>query len=424
MKHEIDGSPKGASIATTGTITDAVGVAAGGLHAGFRRNPAQYDLALVVLPAGTTAAGMFTRNVFCAAPVMVSKEHVATGHARAIVLNSGIANAAMGTEGLAVARQSAELVASALDAEPEEILVASTGVIGVPLPLEPFETGIPQLIADLGPADGTDHAGGIAAARAIMTTDTVPKHLSLAVELPQCDGGTLTVHIGGMCKGSGMIMPDMATMLSVLTCDAAVAPEALDAALHAAVNVSFNKVTIDSDTSTNDTVFLVATGAVGGDTITEDHPAYPAFEAALAELCEELARKIAADGEGATKLITVEVEGALDDYEADLAARAIANSPLVKTAVAGHDANWGRIAAAVGKSGAHFHQEDVSIDIMSLPVLRHGLPVPFSEEEALARFESPEIVLHVSLGAGPASTRIWTCDFTHDYITINGDYRT
>lgn len=407
-----------------GGITDALGVSAAGIHAGFRKNPAQLDVALVTLPEHTTAAGMFTQNVFCAAPVQVSRGHVANGHARAIILNSGNANAATGEKGLQVAEASAQMVGEALSVAPEDVLIASTGVIGVQLPLEPFETGIPQLVSGLGVSDGTDTAGSIAAARAIMTTDTFPKHASIAVELAHPDGSETTVHLGGMCKGSGMIMPNMATMLAVLTCDATIEHDALVAMLHAAVNRSFNKVTVDSDTSTNDTVFFAATGALGGEAVTASHPWYPILAEALGQLCEHLARQIASDGEGASKLVTVEVTGAADAHDADLAARAIANSPLVKTAVAGHDANWGRVAAAIGKSGARFAQENVSIDMMGMPVMRNGLPVPFSEEEALRRFEEPEIVFAVDLGAGEASTRIWTCDFTHGYITINADYRT
>ncbi len=407
-----------------GGITAVSGVRASGVYAGFRKNPDKNDLALITFPEGTVAAGVYTRNIFCAAPVTVSRAHTAHGHARAILINSGNANAATGTEGLAVAEQSASLVACALDISPEEVLVASTGVIGVPLSLECIRAALPCSVAALGPDDGTDRAGGNAAARAIMTTDTKAKEVAATVSLSQENGTSVTVTVAGMCKGSGMIMPDMATMIGVLTTDALLTPAAADAALRAAIDVSFNKVTVDSDTSTNDTVFLAATGVSGGDVIDVMHASFPVFAHALAQVCEKLARMIAADGEGASKLITVEVTGASSASDADLVARAIANSPLVKTAIAGHDANWGRIAMAAGKSGAQFAQEHVAIDIMGLPVLRQGLPVVFSEEEAIKRFEESEIVLHIDLGAGNAATRIWTCDFTHDYISINADYRT
>ena len=229
-----------------------------------------------------------------------------------------------------------------------------------------------------------------------------------------------------MTKGSGMIMPNMATMIAILATDAPVLPRDLRAALKRAVDASFNKVTVDSDTSTNDSCFMMASGQAvppGSAPFAPDTPAFERFEAALAAVCESLARQMAADGEGATRLVTVHVAGAATDADADKAARAVANSPLVKTAICGHDANWGRIAAALGKSGARFRQEDAAIDIMGLPVCRGGLTVEFDEDEALRRFERPEVVIDVDLGAGDARTTVWTCDFTHEYITINGDYR-
>ena len=221
-----------------------------------------------------------------------------------------------------------------------------------------------------------------------------------------------------------MIAPDMATMLAVIATDAALTQEAASCALREAADVSFNKVTVDSDTSTNDSAFLLATGATPGKTINATCPVYPLFLAALTEVCEDLARQIARDGEGATKLVTIELTGAADDVDADCAARAVADSPLVKTAIAGHDANWGRIAMAIGKSGADFEQEDVDISIMGLLVCQGGLPVPFDEEEALRCFEEyDEIVIQIDLKAGEAATRLWTCDFTHEYISINANYR-
>ena len=228
-----------------------------------------------------------------------------------------------------------------------------------------------------------------------------------------------------MCKGAGMIMPNMATMIAVITTDVPIAAPDLSQALTAAVNKSFNKVTVDSDTSTNDTCFALASGAAApdGPTFAPGTPAFDAFQRALDQLATTLARKMAADGEGATRLITVTVRGAATADDADAAARTVANSPLVKTAVYGHDANWGRVAAALGRSGARFNQEDVDIDILGLPVCRAGLVVDFDEEEALRRFEEPEVAIEVDLHAGEESATMWTCDFSHEYVTINGDYR-
>jgi glutamate N-acetyltransferase/amino-acid N-acetyltransferase len=442
------------------------GLRCAGVSAGFRRNPTRGDLALIVTEQPAVSAGVFTRNVFCAAPVTVSRRHLAqqamsdaeapgtetpgteapgtetpgteapasaptasphpSGQgARAIVINSGNANAATGEPGMQVAIRTAHIVAEQLDCEPHQVLVASTGVIGVPLAIEPFVTGIPLAVAELGCADGRAHASAHAAASAIMTTDTYPKQAAVRFSATQSDGSEVTYTIGGMVKGSGMIQPDMATLLGVLATDAWLTQEALELALRQVVDLTFNRVTVDSDTSTNDSVYLLATGATEGKTINPTCPLFAPFVAALNELCTDLARQIAFDGEGATRLVTVEVKGAVDDEQAARAGRAVANSPLVKTAVAGHDANWGRIAMALGKSGASFRQEDVSIAIMGMPVCSRGLPVAFDEDEALRRFEhNVEIVIDVDLGAGTGQARLWTCDLTHDYIAINGDYRT
>jgi glutamate N-acetyltransferase/amino-acid N-acetyltransferase len=429
------------------------GLRCAGVSAGFRRNPARRDLALVVAERPAVATGVFTNNRFCAAPVAVSRRHLARAVMRdvecpepgagvcAIVLNSGNANAATGEPGMQSAIRTASITAEHLGCEAYQVLVASTGVIGVPLKDEPFVGGIPLAIAELGPADGTASAAGFAAASAIMTTDTHPKQAAVCFAATQSDGVEVVYTIGGMVKGSGMIQPNMATLLGVLATDARLTQEAVDLALKRVMDATFNKVTIDSDTSTNDSVYLLATGAaadavagaitdaaadaIQGKTINPDCPLFEPFVSALGVLCEDLARQIAADGEGATRLITVNVTGALDDAEADCAGRAVANSPLVKTAVAGHDANWGRIAMAIGKSGASFQQEKVSISIMGLPVCEQGLPLPFDEDEALRRFEKQaEIVIDIDLGAGKGRARLWTCDLTHGYVTINGDYRT
>ena len=395
-----------------GGVTAPAGVRAAGVHAGFRKDPRRLDAALVVSDGpGAVSCGMFTKNVFCAAPVQVDRELLAQNMPRAVLLNSGNANAATGEPGLAIARKSAQAAASALGLANGEVLVASTGVIGVELPWAPFEVGIPALIEKLSSDGGHD------AALAIMTTDTRPKECAVRFTY---DGNEYTV--GGMVKGSGMIQPNMATMLAVVTTDMPVSADAAHSALKQAVDVSFNKVTVDSDTSTNDSVFFFSSCL--GASVANANEAAGVLTEALRLVCENLARQIAADGEGATKLVTVYVRDAYDEADADCAARTIANSPLVKTAIAGRDCNWGRIAAALGRSGARFDQYAVDIDIMGMPVLRAGLPCGFDEGEALRRFEDDEIVIEVSLGAGGgADTRVWTCDLTHEYIHINADYR-
>ena len=405
-----------------GGVCAAAGVSAAGLHAGFRRDPNRRDMALVVADQTCVAAGTFTTNRFCAAPVIVSREHVADGRARAVILNSGNANAATGEPGLATARRTADLVAAALGCEASDVLVASTGVIGQELDFSPFETGLPAAAEALAATPAAAHD----AACAVMTTDTVPKEASFVGKLPAADGSAYEVHVGGFVKGSGMIQPNMATMLCVMSTDAPLTSEAAHEALLAAVKQTFNKVTVDSDTSTNDTAILLATGkaAPAGESVGVGSAAFPAIAAAIKAVCGELARKIAADGEGSTKLVTVNVLGAANDADADAVARAIANSPLVKTAIFGHDANWGRVAAAAGKCGVPFDQRAVDIDFMGVPVCRAGLTVPMDEDDMLRRFEAPEIDITVDLHSGDAHTRVWTCDLTHDYVTINGDYRT
>ena len=403
-----------------GGVCAAAGMRAAGISAGFRKNPERKDMALVVSDKTCVCAATFTQNRFCAAPVQVSRARAASGHARAVVLNSGNANAATGEPGLRCAEKACALVAEALNCDEKDVLVASTGVIGVQLPFEPYVTGVPAIVDALAASPAAAHD----AACAVMTTDTHPKEVAFAGPVPQADGGTVTVHVGGFVKGSGMIQPNMATMLCVLSTDAPVTPEAAHAALLSAVRQTFNKVTVDSDTSTNDTCILFATGAAGGDAIDEASPAFPAVAAAIKGACTDLARQIAADGEGSTKLVTVDVLGAATQADADKVAFAIANSPLVKTAIFGHDANWGRVAAAAGKCGVPFSQEDVDIDFMGVPVLRTGLPVPMDEDDMLRRFEQPEIDIAISLGAGEAHSRVWTCDLTHDYVKINGEYRT
>ncbi|MGI6045992.1 MAG: bifunctional glutamate N-acetyltransferase/amino-acid acetyltransferase ArgJ [Eggerthellaceae bacterium] len=405
-----------------GGVTAALGFKAAGVHAGFRRNPERLDMALVVADEPVATAGVFTKNVFCSAPVIVDREQlggVSYGTMRAVVINSGIANAATGSIGLENAYKTTELVSEVVGCPKEEVLVASTGVIGQHLNLKPFDTGLPEAFLKLSRKGGHD------AAVAIMTTDTHPKEAAVRFSGDDIGYPGASFTVGGMAKGSGMIMPNMATMISVISTDAPVAPDLLYQALKRAADMSFNKVTVDSDTSTNDTCILMASGqaAPGQDMFEPGTAAFARFEAALQSVCISIARMMAADGEGASRLITIRLVGARNDEDADKAARAVANSPLLKCAVFGHDANWGRVAAALGKSGAQFNQEDVAIDIMGLPVCRDGLTVEYDEDKALELFELPEIEIDIDLGAGDAQTTMWTCDFTHEYVSINGDYR-
>ena len=400
-----------------GGICAPKGFAAAGVHCGIRANHSEkYDLALIKAEVRCAAAGVYTTNKVCGAPIKVDRAHLADGYAQAIVVNSGNANTCA-ANGVALAEECCTLVGKALNIDEKDVLPASTGVIGQPMVIDPFARGIPAAAEKLA----ATAQGSTDAATAIMTTDTHKKEYAIQFEL----GGKVCT-VGAIGKGSGMIAPNMATMLAFYTTDAAVSPALLEKALKTVVPGTYNQMSVDLDTSTNDTCVLFASGkaaAASAPLAGEDSVLYAEFCQALNAVTQKLARKMASDGEGATKLVTVTVRGAANDAEADLAARTVANSPLVKTAIYGHDANWGRIAGALGRSGAKFAQENVDIDIMGMPVLRDGLPVPFSEEEALRRFEADEIVLEASLGAGDAETTVWTCDFSHEYVSINGDYR-
>lgn len=395
----------GGVVAAKGFVS--AGVAAG-LKAGGHR-----DLALVASESGPVpAAACFTTNVVAAAPVIVSREHIANGRCAAVVINSGGANACTGERGIADARAMAAATADALGVIPGDIVVCSTGVIGEHLPLD-------KVLAGIGAAaEALDAANGDAAAEAIMTTDTVAKQVAVRVDV---DG--LHYTVGGMAKGSGMIAPNMATMLSVVTTDAPLDAAACAAVLSSVVKVTFNRVTIDADTSTNDTVVLMASGAAGGAPIGTDDPRLAAIAEATHAVCAELSRMIARDGEGATKLVTVTVTGAASEADAERAARTIAESPLVKTAVWGEDANWGRVAMAAGRSGAQFDAFDLAISFAGIPVCAGGMAVGFDEDEAAAALAADEIEIVVSLGAGGFSATVLTCDLTDGYVHINGDYR-
>ena len=399
-----------------GGVTSPAGFRAAAAAAHIKY-PNRLDLALIVSDVDCTAAGVFTQNQVAAAPVLVDKAVLQTDNRRirAIVANTGAANASTGAPGLANARATQEMAAASLGLRPEQILLLSTGVIGAPLPVERMQAGIKTAAANLAPENG------LAAAQAIMTTDTHPKHLAVQVELP---GRTVT--IGGMAKGSGMIHPNMATMLGVVTTDAAVEAGVLDGMLRTAVSHSFNRISVDGDTSTNDTVLLLANGASGAP--VADEASISLFQEALNALCTELAHMIVRDGEGATKFVAIQVTGTATEADAHAIANTIATSPLVKTAFAGSDANWGRILAAAGRAGVAFDQNQTALWIGvdapdELQLVANGTPTGYQEAEAAAVFAQPEFSIRLDVGAGASAALVWTTDLTHEYININADYR-
>ena len=400
--------------AVPGGVLAARGFRAAGVAAGIKR-PGRLDVCIIDAGHPVPAAAVFTKNTMAAPPVALSRAAHVGGHLRAWVVNAGNANACTGTPGKADALAMAGSTAAHLGCDPSEVAVASTGVIGVPLPMERVYAGIEGAAAALG--ESSDHDS--AAAEAIMTTDTFAKQAAFSVSLDD------TVYtVGGMAKGSGMIMPNMATMLGFLTTDAPLTPEACHAALVAAADVTFNRITVDGDTSTNDTCALMASGAAGGEPISPDSPHFAPAAAAVREGCATPARMIVRDGEGATKLVSVTVNGAADDADAVAAARAVANSPLFKTALFGRDANWGRVAMAVGNSAARIDPAAVDITFAGILTCAGGTAVAFSEEEAAAALAAEEVEVVVDLHLGPGSATVLTCDLTYEYVRINGAYRT
>lgn len=395
-----------------GGVVAAEGFECAGVSCGLKPE-GRRDLALVVAQKeAVPAAAVFTTSSVVAAPVLVSRDHIKGGLCRAVVINAGNANACTGEQGMKAAISTAQAVAEKLGCDPGEVIVCSTGVIGVQLPAEKVIGGLADAVASL------DSASGDVAAEAIMTTDTFAKQVAVTAEV-----GGRRITVGGMAKGSGMIAPNMATMLSVITTDAPLSASACREILSRAADLTFNRVTVDSDTSTNDTLVLMASGAAGGETIEIGEEGFSAVGAAVTAVCEQLARMLARDGEGATKLITVKVSGAASEADALRAARSIADSPLVKTAVFGRDANWGRVAMAVGKSDAKVDQTKLDITFAGIAVCEDGEAVPFDEDEALAALSEPEVDIEVNLGMGDASATVLTCDLTYDYVRINGDYR-
>jgi glutamate N-acetyltransferase/amino-acid N-acetyltransferase len=407
--------------ATTGFTLDAVaggvtapkGFSSAALHCGIKAKSGALDLALIAADATCPAAALFTVNLAQAAPVTLSKEHMehTGGRARAVVVNSGCANACTGAEGYRHASRMAADTAAALGCAPEDVLVASTGVIGVMLPIDKVSAGIRTAGAALARGKGSDTA------RAIMTTDPFPKEHAVVVRTAR---GSFT--ISGTAKGSGMIEPNMATMLGFLTTDANVPPGLLQMALKESADDTFNAITVDGECSTNDSLFLLASGASG---VTIDEESYPALLEGLLAVSRELAIGIVRGGEGATKLIAVNVSDARTRSEARQVARTIANSPLVKTAVHGADPNWGRIVAAAGRSGINFDVGRATVHVGGVLLFENGLPHDDAAPKAAEHLQGPSVQIDVSLGCGGgAAATIWTCDLTAEYVRINGEYRT
>ncbi len=396
-----------------GGITAVAGIRAAGLHAGIKADDAK-DVALIVTHAPATAAGVFTKNSVTAAPVLVCREHLSEGYAQAVIVNSGNANACTGEVGMANARQMAAATAEQLGIDANFVLVSSTGVIGQQLPMDKIENGIQAAVNALSPEGGAD------AAEAIMTTDTHPKSVAVEIEI-----GDTPVRIGGIAKGSGMIAPNMATMLSYLTTDARINAETLQAALNRVVDDTYNLLTVDTDRSTNDTVLILATGhADNAEIVTANGEDYETFCEGLQFVCTELVKMLARDGEGATKLVEVIVKHAKNRDDGEKAARAVAESPLVKTAVFANDANWGRIMMAIGKSGAEFDPYQVDVWLADYRLVKNGMDAGYDEDEATALFSQDPVRITIDLRAGDTEITMWTCDYSYDYIRINADYRT
>lgn len=399
-----------------GSVTAPKGFRAAGIYAGLRYNKTKKDLALIAAETECAAAAMYTTNKVKGAPLLVTERHLENGRARAVICNSGNANTC-NADGEEKARRMSELAAEALGISPEDVIVASTGVIGQILPLEPIEKGIGPLAAALSKEGASD------AAQAIMTTDTHPKEY--AVEFPLSGA---SCRIGGIAKGSGMIHPNMATMLGFLTSDVSISTEMIRRALHSVVPDTFNMISVDGDTSTNDMVCLMASGLAGNPTIEADGTDYETFRAALYVLCEAISKDLAGDGEGATKLLECELAGAETEEQAKAAAKSVICSSLVKAAMFGKDANWGRVLCAIGYAPVEVDVTKVFVSFRSkageVVVCENGAGVPFSEEKAAQVLSEHDVTIYVNLNAGAAYTKAWGCDLTYDYVRINGDYRT
>lgn len=399
-----------------GGVCAAAGFYAGACHCGIRKSIKKNDLAVIASEVMCNAAATYTTNRVKASPLLLTKEHLADGMAKAVIVNSGNANACA-PDGMENAKREAEAAAGFLGIDANDIVVASTGVIGQRLTVECIE----EHVGDITMKQGI--AGSEEAAWAIMTTDTQPK--TVAVEF-EADGHIC--HIGGICKGSGMIHPNMGTMLSFVTTDCAISSEMLEKALKQDVKKTYNRVTVDGDTSTNDMCVVLANGLAENPQITEESAAYAVFAEALHFVNETLAKKIAADGEGATRLMTCTVKGAKDEATAEVLAKSICSSSLVKAAMFGADANWGRVLCAMGYSGAEFNIADVTVSFLSaagqIVVYDHSVVLDFDEDLAKKILSEPDVEILVELAEGDGNVSCWGCDLTYDYVKINGDYRT
>ncbi len=400
----------------SGGVCAAKGFSANGVHCGIRKNRSKKDLALIYSEVKATAAAVYTTNLVKGAPLLVTKNHLADGYAQAIICNSGNANTC-NANGIEIAEETSKLLADKLSLDSNDIVVASTGVIGQQMSIEPFVNGIPSL------ADGLNTNGSADAAEGIMTTDTVKKEIAIEFEI-----GGKTCHIGGIAKGSGMIHPNMATMLVFITTDVKISPAMLQKALSTDIQSTFNMLSVDGDTSTNDMVVVLANGMAENDEITSDGEAFCTFMQALNTLTVSLCREIAGDGEGATKLLECKVTGADSDNIAKTVAKSVICSSLLKAAMFGADANWGRVLCAIGYSGANVDVNKIDVSFASnkgeILVCKNGAGVDFSEEIAKEILLEKEIDILVSLGNGDYSAPAWGCDLTYDYVKINGDYRT
>lgn len=389
-----------------------LGFKAAGVRAGIKKS-GNLDVALIYTEKEAAVAGVFTQNQVAAAPVRVSKIVVETGAAHAVVANAGCANACTGEQGLHDAEKMAEIAAKELNCRSDDVIVASTGVIGVNLPMDKMETGIKAAVKELS------REGSVNAGNAIITTDTYSKSCATEIEI-----GGKEIRLGAIAKGSGMIMPNMATMLCFITTDAAIEQKLLQEALGEITEVTFNMVTVDGDSSTNDMVIVLANGAAENPKITEKNADYVKFYAALEEMCTELAKRIAADGEGATKFLTINVHGAKTFADAKQVGMAVANSPLVKTAFFGEDPNWGRTICAIGYSGVKIIPEKTVIKFGGIPVYERGVGAKFDEAAIKKVMAAKDIVVDIGLELGAADATVWTCDFSYGYVKINGEYHT
>jgi glutamate N-acetyltransferase/amino-acid acetyltransferase len=403
------------SVVSDGSITTPKGFRAGGLHCGLKKTT-RHDLGAIVCEVPAAAAGVYTTNVFQAAPIKVTRESIESdGFLRAVIVNSGNANAVTGKQGEEDAYEMRSRFAESIGVSADQVAVASTGVIGENLKMDKVRAGIDalpaQLQANLEAADGF--------CQAILTTDLVQKMVCVSVEI---DGQT--VHIAGAAKGSGMIHPNMATMLGFVTTDAAIGNNALQALLREATNYTFNMITVDGDTSTNDMLVAMASGLAGNSELTPEHEGWAAFSAGLRYVCEVLAKAIARDGEGATKLVEVQVHGAVSDDAANAIAKTVIGSSLVKSAVFGADANWGRIIAAVGRAGQPVNPDTVDVRIGDIVTLEGSRPVAFDEDAALEYLKGDTVVIRVDLHMDNGMATAWGCDLTYDYVRINAAYRT